>query len=137
MLVRTRGVTFWFQKNVDTPHFDLRAANNIIHIRTCADSARALTQLIKYLANYGDLVPPEDGTSSGSAFSSPRHLPEQELVSVEPQEIANLSESQHQQIHDLIQDALEDVDESTSTQGKTTHKTQLCNNLVCSAFGFV
>ncbi|XP_063919299.1 autophagy-related protein 2 homolog B isoform X2 [Zophobas morio] len=104
------------KKNVDTPHFDLRAANNIIHIRTCADSARALTQLIKYLANYGDLVPPEDGTSSGSAFSSPRHLPEQELVSVEPQEIANLSESQHQQIHDLIQDALEDVDESTSTQ---------------------
>lgn len=77
-----------------------------------------MTQLIKYLANYGDLVSPEDCTSSGSAFSSPRHLPEQELVSVEPQEIANLSESQHQQIHDLIQDALEDVDESASNQGK-------------------
>ncbi|XP_044263557.1 autophagy-related protein 2 homolog A isoform X3 [Tribolium madens] len=107
------------KKNFDTPHFDLRASNNIIHIRTCADSARALTQLIKYLANYGDLVLPDDSTSNGSTFSSPRHLPEHELVSVEPQEITNLSESQHQQIHDLIQDALEDVDQNTQNQVKS------------------
>ncbi|RZC41089.1 autophagy-related protein 2 A -like protein, partial [Asbolus verrucosus] len=104
------------KKNTDTPHFDLRASNNIIHIRTCADSARGLTQLIKYFANDGDLLPPEDTSSVGSTFSSPRHQPEQELVSVEPQEITNLSASQHQQIHDLIQDALEDVDESASSQ---------------------
>ncbi|KAI4468684.1 autophagy-related 2 isoform a [Holotrichia oblita] len=37
------------------PHIDLRASNNILHIRTCADSGRALMQLITYFASDGDL----------------------------------------------------------------------------------
>uniref|UniRef100_A0A1B0D0K3 Autophagy-related protein 2 n=1 Tax=Phlebotomus papatasi TaxID=29031 RepID=A0A1B0D0K3_PHLPP len=37
------------------PKFDMRAALNDVHIRTCADSARALAQLISYIAAKGDL----------------------------------------------------------------------------------
>lgn len=37
------------------PQTDLRASNNIIHIRTCADSAVALMELVKYIASDGDL----------------------------------------------------------------------------------
>lgn len=67
-----------------------------------------MTNLIKYFANDGDLLPPEDLSSSGSSYSSPRHQSGPELVSVEPQEIVNLSESQHQQMHEIIKDALEE-----------------------------
>lgn len=39
---------------------DLRASNNIVHIRTCPDSARALTDLLAYFAADGDLIPLSD-----------------------------------------------------------------------------
>ncbi|KAF5283909.1 hypothetical protein FQA39_LY04729 [Lamprigera yunnana] len=94
------------------PHIDLRASNNIVHIRTCADSGRALTQLITYFACDGDLVTTESGNVS-STFSSPRHQAEQELISVEPQDISNLSKSQHQQVNDLLGEAMK---ESVSVQ---------------------
>lgn len=46
---------------------DLRASNNILHIRTCPDSARALTELLSYFAGDGDLVHQSEGqTSYGS-----------------------------------------------------------------------
>jgi autophagy-related protein 2 len=106
------------KKNTKTPHFDLRASNDLIHICTCTDSAKALTHLINYFANNGDLTPPES-TASGSVNSSPRHPPKQELISVEPQEVTNVSESQHQEINNLIEDALEDVDDNTVPQAKS------------------
>ena len=42
---------------------DLQVSNNILHIRTCADSCRALQNLILYLANDGDLNNPDDSCS--------------------------------------------------------------------------
>ncbi|KAI5741739.1 hypothetical protein M8J76_016678 [Diaphorina citri] len=39
----------------NTPHLELRAWNNMVHIRTCADSARALLQLLAYFGSDGDL----------------------------------------------------------------------------------
>uniref|UniRef100_A0A182SEW8 Autophagy-related protein 2 n=1 Tax=Anopheles maculatus TaxID=74869 RepID=A0A182SEW8_9DIPT len=58
---------------VKFPKFDLRTAINDVHVRTCADSARALAQLIGYLAAEGDLLLPEGDSetcSSGGAGSS-------------------------------------------------------------------
>ncbi|XP_053671919.1 autophagy-related protein 2 homolog A [Anopheles nili] len=59
---------------VKFPKFDLRTAINDVHVRTCADSARALAQLIGYLAAEGDLLLPEGddsndvpGTAGGSS----------------------------------------------------------------------
>ena len=37
------------------PRSDLRASNNILHIRTCVDSCRALQELLCYFASDGDL----------------------------------------------------------------------------------
>lgn len=37
----------------------MRLSNNIVHIRTCADSCKALADLIRYFAVNGDLG--EDG----------------------------------------------------------------------------
>ena len=34
---------------------DTRLSNNIIHLRTCPDSARALSELINYLASNEDM----------------------------------------------------------------------------------
>ena len=47
----------WFQKY---PKMDLRASNNIVHLRTCSDSCAALGELIVYIANYGDLAESEE-----------------------------------------------------------------------------
>ena len=45
------------------PKTDLRASNNIVHVRTCADSCHALGEFINYYANDGDLV--EDPEKEG------------------------------------------------------------------------
>ncbi|KAK4884514.1 hypothetical protein RN001_000785 [Aquatica leii] len=103
------------------PHIDLRASNNIVHIRTCADSGRALTQLITYFASDGDVISAETN-NVGSTFSSPRHQPEQELISVEPQDISNLSKSQHQQVNDLLGEAMK---ESVSVQDEVIDMSSL------------
>lgn len=41
--------------NGSSPRVDLRASNNMLHIRTCPDSARALTDLLSYFSGDGDL----------------------------------------------------------------------------------
>ncbi|XP_037072361.1 autophagy-related protein 2 homolog B-like [Pollicipes pollicipes] len=38
------------------PHLDWRVSNNTIHVRTCADSLRALVELVTYLADPAGLV---------------------------------------------------------------------------------
>ncbi|KAB0799030.1 hypothetical protein PPYR_06910 [Photinus pyralis] len=111
------------------PHIDLRASNNIVHIRTCADSGRALTQLITYFAGDGDLISIETSYSVPSNFSSPRHQPEQELVNVEPQDISNLSKSQHQHVNDLLGEAMK---ESVSVEDESDE----INNLGAKMFFF-
>ncbi|KAI4468676.1 autophagy-related 2 isoform a [Holotrichia oblita] len=90
------------------PHIDLRASNNILHIRTCADSGRALMQLITYFASDGDLQQNSASSTPSSTYSSPRHNIEQELVAVEPQNISKLSKSQHQQVNELLGEAMQE-----------------------------
>ncbi|XP_022099406.1 autophagy-related protein 2 homolog B-like isoform X2 [Acanthaster planci] len=41
------------------PKIDLKVSNNIVHLRTCADSCTALARLILYLASDGDHSPPQ------------------------------------------------------------------------------
>lgn len=98
-----------FQKSGINPHIDLRASNDILHIRTCADSARALMQLLNYYASNGDLAE-ETGSvgGNGSLNSSPRHQSEPQLVNVEPQHFSNLSNSQHEQVNDLLGEAMKE-----------------------------
>lgn len=48
---------------VSQPEVDLRMAVNVIHIRTCADSAFAFCRLLSYLASDGDKSCVEDQTN--------------------------------------------------------------------------
>ena len=45
------------------PRTDLRASNNIVHLRTCADSCHTLGEFINYYANDGDLVEESDAAN--------------------------------------------------------------------------
>uniref|UniRef100_A0A3B4EI02 Autophagy related 2A n=1 Tax=Pygocentrus nattereri TaxID=42514 RepID=A0A3B4EI02_PYGNA len=55
------AITTW--KGNDTgrltqPLFELRCSNNVVHVRTCADSCAALVNMLQYLVSQGDLHPP-------------------------------------------------------------------------------
>ena len=60
-------ISHHFQKYAKT---DLRASNNILHVRTCSDSCRALADLIKYMASDGDLGVDERDNVEGSPAST-------------------------------------------------------------------
>uniref|UniRef100_A0A8B9H989 Autophagy related 2A n=1 Tax=Astyanax mexicanus TaxID=7994 RepID=A0A8B9H989_ASTMX len=60
------AITTW--KGNDTgkltqPLFELRCSNNVVHVRTCADSCAALVNILQYLVSQGDLHPPPRHTS--------------------------------------------------------------------------
>ncbi|XP_060533459.1 autophagy-related protein 2 homolog B isoform X2 [Cylas formicarius] len=96
------------------PHIDFRASNNLLHIRTCSDSGRALMQLITYFANDGDLLP--DLSKRESVSSSPKHVTDEDLINVK-QDIS-LTKSQQDHISELLVDAMEDsngTDESETS----------------------
>jgi len=101
------------------PRVDLRASSNILHVRTCSDSGRALMQLLTYIANDGDLQQPSSATSTSSTESivpqaSTRY--EENLLGVES--INTLSRSQVERVYTLMEDALEETAKGTTNQGK-------------------
>ncbi|XP_063242394.1 autophagy-related protein 2 homolog A [Bacillus rossius redtenbacheri] len=50
----------------DAPRADLRASNDALHLRTCADSARALADLLAYFSADGDLGGAERARSASA-----------------------------------------------------------------------
>ncbi|XP_011343662.1 autophagy-related protein 2 homolog B isoform X2 [Ooceraea biroi] len=102
------------------PRVDLRASNNVLHVRTCSDSGRALMQLLTYIANDSDLQQPSSATSSTESIpvvppASTRY--EENLLGVES--INTLSRSQVERVYTLMEDALEETAKGTTTQGKS------------------
>lgn len=75
-----------------------------------------LMQLITYVANDGDLMR-ELYTNVSANHFSPQHKTEDELVSLESMDVSNLSRSQHEQINDLLDDAMEDSEEIKQKKG--------------------
>ncbi|XP_055588438.1 autophagy-related protein 2 homolog A [Uranotaenia lowii] len=95
------------------PKFDLRTAINDVHLRTCADSGRALAQLIGYLASDGDLVSQDDGNSEVSDDMSVQGLPlgqesEGDLVPVKVNQAPEVTPKQQQRVNSLMADAMEE-----------------------------
>lgn len=86
------------------PRVDLRASNNVLHVRTCSDSGRALTQLLTYFANDGDLMP---FTKSTDNIIVPNSAEEESLLGDES--INVLSKSQEERVNSLMVDAMEDT----------------------------
>ncbi|KAF7991887.1 hypothetical protein HCN44_010688 [Aphidius gifuensis] len=87
-----------------TPRIDLRASNNILNIRTCSDSGRALTQLLTYFANDGDLI---TNTTSTDSIAIPNSGDDESLLGDDS--INTLSKSQEERVNCLMEEAMEDT----------------------------
>jgi len=114
------------------PRVDLRASNNVLHVRTCSDSGRALMQLLTYIANDGDLQQP-NSTINSSTESIPTVPPastryEENLLGVES--INTLSRSQVERVYSLMEDALEETVKGTITQSNESEKIPMTENRV-------
>lgn len=114
------------------PKFDLRTAINDVHVRTCADSGRALAQLIGYLASEGDLVVQDDGSSEiGDDTSSVAGLPmgseqEADLLPVKPSQSApEVTPKQQQRVNTLMAEAMEESMSLQSTFSDSSRDDQL------------
>ncbi|KAK2180615.1 hypothetical protein NP493_435g00001 [Ridgeia piscesae] len=99
-------------RDVKYPKLDLRASNNIVHIRTCADSCRALALLLNYLATDGDLA------------TTPRSESETKLKTMASSS-SSLSDSPHvsqthlDHVHSLMADAMKESNSSDSDTDST------------------
>ncbi|CAD5113882.1 DgyrCDS3044 [Dimorphilus gyrociliatus] len=82
------------------PPFDLRISNNLIRLRTCADSFRALTDIIQYFAMEYDLDPDDtfsEMTQSNNTVVSKKSTPD-------------ISEEDMVELRDLMADAIKEED---------------------------
>ena len=86
------------------PRVDLRASNNCLHVRTCADSGRALMQLLTYFASDGDIASNLDTSDSISVHGS-----ENEETLLGDESINNLSKSQVERVNSLMEEAMEET----------------------------
>ncbi|KAK0093179.1 hypothetical protein PV326_014144 [Microctonus aethiopoides] len=93
------------------PRVDLRASNNVLHVRTCSDSGRALTQLLTYFASDGDLVANNAGSTESIAV--PSSGDEESLLGDES--INTLSKSQEERVNSLMEEAMEDTVRGSTT----------------------
>lgn len=73
-------------------------------------------QLITYVANDGDLMDHYSNNAAGT-YSCTQHNPEEELVSLDPMDVSNLSKSQHEHVNDLLGDAMEESEEERKREG--------------------
>ncbi|XP_058813814.1 autophagy-related protein 2 homolog B [Topomyia yanbarensis] len=112
------------------PKFDLRTAMNDIHVRTCADSGRALAQLIGYLAAEGDLLAQDDGASDTESNDGPGGLPmsgelEGDLVPVKPNPAPEVTPKQQQRVNTLMAEAMEESIYIQNSTGDSSREDQL------------
>lgn len=108
------------EKNPQQPKIDLRASTNVAHIWTCADSAKAVTELLMYFASDGDLTfnetENEEFVRSNVTVESVND--EQVLVkTVESDNVNVLSKSQVALVNDLMEEAMKESKVEASGSG--------------------
>lgn len=107
-----------------SPKYDLRAAIKDIHIRTCADSGKALLEFISYLASEGDLVDDQDIDDAQSEASSMQQMnePEDELLQMNETEkiVPEVTKTQQLHVNSLMADAMEESIYIPSSQNNST-----------------
>ncbi|CAM9594741.1 unnamed protein product [Lampetra planeri] len=111
------------------PKFELCCSNDIIHVRTCADSCAALMRLIQYFAGDGDLAPPQRlEDPSDRAPSSVRACLWARLDSQSPvtAPCAAAPDPDRSSLSDLMVDAMEESEPAGSPPNVHTNGVQLC-----------
>jgi len=102
------------EQNHGSPRVDLRASVNVLHIRTCADSGKALTDLLTYFAADGDLMSVDECENYESAMYGGSAKVDQVLVNMNAidnnqNNNHHLSKSQVEHVHDLMEEAMKDT----------------------------
>ena len=102
------------EQNCGIPRVDLRASVNKLHIRTCADSGKALTDLLTYFAADGDLMSMDECENCESTVYSGSAKVDQVLVNMNAidnnqNNTHNLSRSQVEHVHDMMEEAMKDT----------------------------
>lgn len=103
-------------KDTRYPKLDLRASNNIVHVRTCSDTCSALAELIKYIASDADCA--EEGDKDTASISSQMAPVSEESISDSPK----LTQSHMEQVHDMMADAMK---ESVGSDSDSSHDGEL------------
>ncbi|GFG37838.1 hypothetical protein Cfor_03151 [Coptotermes formosanus] len=111
------------EQNRSSPRVDLRASINVLHIRTCADSGKALTDLLTYFAADGDLISMDECENCDSTVYSGSAKVDQVLVNMNTidsnqNNTHNLSRSQVEHVHDMMEEAMKDTN-GIHSNGKT------------------
>uniref|UniRef100_T1I444 Autophagy-related protein 2 n=5 Tax=Rhodnius TaxID=13248 RepID=T1I444_RHOPR len=98
------------------PKVDLKASNNLVEIRTCADSATALAQLLKYYVSDGDLgvkvtnnENKDDDDSGTRKKDKSQSSTSPQTGCVDPAEGTLLSDSTTERLHDMMEDAMKEI----------------------------
>lgn len=103
---------------IKSPLFELQATLNLIRLRTCTDSCRLFLDLMKYLAEDGDLD--EKGIAVLEASSESSVLLKSGSNSAEGGSSSSLCEQEKEsQVHDLMAEAMR---ESSPVQQRQSHK---------------
>lgn len=93
-----------------------QASNNLVEIRTCADSATALAQLLKYYVSDGDLgvkvtnnENKDDDDSGTRKKDKSQSSTSPQTGCVDPAEGTLLSDSTTERLHDMMEDAMKEI----------------------------
>jgi len=96
------------EQNRGSPRVDLRASVNVLHIRTCADSGKALNDLLTYFAADGDLMSLEECENYESAKVD-QVLVNMNAIDNNQNNNHHLSKSQVDHVHDMMEEAMKDT----------------------------
>lgn len=100
---------------ISFPKYDLRAAINDVHIRTCSDSGRVLAQFLSYIASEGDLIDThlDESTDDSLRFSKDDTGSLSEKEDIFPTFQEPIPEEQQHAVNNLLIDAMEDYPHAT------------------------
>lgn len=98
------------EKNQPHPKVDLRASGNVAHVWTCADSAKAVAELLMYFASDGDFTMNEpDNEEFHRSKSSVKSDEENSLIKTNDGDHPHvLSKSQVSLVIDLMEEAMKE-----------------------------
>ncbi|XP_046351358.1 autophagy-related protein 2 homolog A-like isoform X1 [Haliotis rufescens] len=102
-------------KDQKFPKTDLRISTNRVNIRTCADSCKALTELIRYFADDGDLFPADSPPLEEAHLVSSNPSRESSLVPETVPESYQMSESRLEHVSTMMVDAMQESEASSSS----------------------
>nr|XP_018917848.1 PREDICTED: autophagy-related protein 2 homolog B isoform X1 [Bemisia tabaci] len=93
-------------ENANSPKIDLRASNNIVHVRTCSDSACILLQLLSYIASDGDIATETPNFDSSSITEKTNEsMVEEEQIVTESESLTSPAGNVHLMMEDAMMES--------------------------------